>query len=151
MMIVYGTYVFSKFKGYFGDEVECPHCHKNYKKSYVKYSTWAHLCYIPLFPIKIKYASMCPICGWGEELKRKEAKAEMLNSKDEEQRLDTYAKHILAKKPKGIMSVDTSYELYVKDLNKNEAICVVSGITKDTVKEMKKDRGLNKIPIINIE
>lgn len=77
----------------------------------------------------------------GRRIKRKEAKAEMLNSKDEEQRLDTYAKHILAKKPKGIMSVDTSYELYVKDLNKNEEICVVSGITKDTVKEMKKIEG----------
>lgn len=150
-IIMYGTRVFTKHEGYFGEKEECPVCHKIYQKGYVKNSVWAHLNYVPLFPIKKTYFKMCPICGHGIELKSKEAKDEMLNINDlSDQNLEVYAKHILAKKPKGIMSVDTSYELWVKDILTGEEMCIATELSKDIIKRVKKERGLKKIQIINI-
>lgn len=150
-MIMYGTKTFTKFKGYFGDKEECPCCHKTYKKAYVKYTTWFHLDEIPLFPVKSTYYKMCPICGDSIEVNGKQAKSEMISLEEAEtQQLETYAKHILANKPKGIMSVDTSYEFWVKDMVTNEEICIATNLDKDTVKRMKKERGLKNFKIINI-
>lgn len=149
-MIMYGTKVFTKFKGYFGEREECACCHKTYKKSYVKFTTWFHIDEIPLFPVKSTYYKMCPICGDSIEMKGKYAKAEMVvTGEPETQQLETYAKHILANKPKGIMSVDNSYEFWVKDLSTGEEICVATGLTKDVVKRMKKERGLKNFKIID--
>lgn len=93
---------------------------------------------------------MCPICGDSIEMKGKYAKAEMVvTGEPETQQLETYAKHILANKPKGIMSVDNSYEFWVKDLSTGEEICVATGLTKDVVKRMKKERGLKNFKIID--
>ncbi len=85
-VIVYGTHVFTKLAGYFGPREECPFCHRVYQKGYVKNSVWAHLEYIPLFPVKKTYFKMCPVCGRGLELKSKEAKAEMAGSGAEYQK-----------------------------------------------------------------
>ena len=41
-LIVYGTHVFTKFKGYYGMKEECPYCHRKYQKGYVRYSKWVH-------------------------------------------------------------------------------------------------------------
>lgn len=149
-VIIYGTRVFTKLEGYYGEKEECPNCHKVYQKGYVKNSVWAHLDYLPLFPIKKVYFKMCPICGRGYELKKKEAKKEMVNSTISNQSLEVYAKHILANKPKGIMSVDNSYELWVKDLTTGEEICTASNLSKDVIKDIKKERGLKKIQIKDI-
>ena len=150
-VIVYGTHVFTKLAGYFGQREECPFCHRVYKKGYVKNTVWAHLEYIPLFPIKKTYFKMCPVCGRGVELKNKEAKAEMVNSGDGyRQEFEAYAKHILTKKPKGIMSVDNSYEFWIRDLVSGEEILVDSEITKDVVKRIKKSMGYKKVPIIDV-
>ena len=149
-MIIYGTKVFTKFKGYFGEREECACCHKTYKKSYVKFTTWFHIDELPLFPVKSTYYKMCPICGDSIEIKGKYAKAEMVvTGEPETQQLETYAKHILANKPKGFMSVDSSYEFYVKDLSTDEEICVATNLTKDMVKDMKKERGLKNFKIID--
>lgn len=151
MMVVYGTKVFTKFKGYFGEKEECPCCHKSYKKAYVKYTTWAQLECIPLFPVKMRYYKMCPICGDSIELKCKQAKNEMVaNESTENQQLETYAKHILSNKPSGFLSTDMSYELWVRDLTTGEEICISTGIAKSLVKAVKKERGLKKIKIINV-
>lgn len=150
-MILYGTRVFTKQEGYFGEKEECTVCKRVYQKAYVRYKVWAHLNYIPLFPIKKTYFKMCPICGNGQEIKSKEAKAEMLNTKEtSDQNLEVYAKHILANKPKGILSTDTSYELWVKDLSTGEEICVDTDLYKDAVKDIKKERGLKKLEIRNV-
>ncbi len=150
-VIVYGTHVFTKLTGYFGQREECPFCHRVYKKGYVRNSVWAHLEYIPLFPVKKTYFKMCPVCGRGVELKNKEAKAEMISAGEgERQEFEAYARHILAKKPKGIMSTDSSYEFWIKDMVSGEEILVASDITKDTVKRIKKSRGYKKVPIIDV-
>lgn len=147
-VIVYGTHVFTKLMGYYGQREECPACHRVYKKGYVRYTSWAHLEYIPLFPVKKRYFKMCPACGRGMELKSKEAKAEMQNDDGTRQEFEAYAKHILAKKPSGIMSVDNSYEFWVKDLVSGQEILLESDITKDMVKRIKKNMGFKKVPII---
>lgn len=82
------------------------------------------------------------------ELKSKEAKAEMQNDDGTRQEFEAYAKHILAKKPSGIMSVDSSYEFWVKDLVSGQEILLESDITKDMVKRIKKNMGFKKVPII---
>ncbi|MDE7283415.1 MAG: zinc ribbon domain-containing protein [Lachnospiraceae bacterium] len=149
-VIVYGTHVFTKLAGYFGPREECPVCHRVYKKGYVRITRWAHLEYIPLFPYKKTYFKMCPVCGMGVELKNKEAKAEMAVADDGyRQDFEAYAKHVLAKKPTGLLATDNSYEFWIKDLMTGEEIRVESDITKDQVKRIKKNRGYKKVPIVN--
>ena len=149
--IIYGTRYFTKFEGFYGEKEECPYCHKVYKKAYVKYTKWAHICHLPIFPIKKTYFKMCPICSNGVELKSKEGKEEMENANNtDEQKLEAYAKHILIKKPKGILEADRSYEFFIKDLITGEEICVASDLSKDDIKNMKKDRGLKNIQIIDV-
>ena len=147
--IIYGTKTFTKFEGYYGDIKECESCSKAYKKAYVKYTTWAHLNEIPLFPIKKSYNVICPICGHGYSLKGKDAKMEM-NNKDDNQNIKIYAKHILSKKPKKILDPDMSYELYAKDLVSGEETLIATNISKDVVKSFKKDRGIKKLEIIDV-
>lgn len=149
--IVYGTRVFTKLTGYFGPREECPFCHRVYKKGYVKNTVWAHLEYIPLFPVKKTYFKMCPACGRGTTLKSKEAKAEMINANDGyRQEFEAFAKHVLANKPSKLMSTDTSYEFWVRDLVSGEEFLVESELTKKQVKQWKKSRGDKKVPIINV-
>lgn len=149
-MVVYGTRVFTKFAGYFGEKEECQNCHKTYKKRYVKNTTWAHLDYIPLFPVKKTYSVMCPICGEGIELKSKEAKEDMRNPDNTDNpEIELFAKHILEKKPKGIMATDYSYELWARDVATGEEFCIATDITKDVIKNVKKTRAYKKIAIID--
>lgn len=149
-MIVYGTHVFTKHMGYYGKKEECPVCRKIYSKGYVRNMVWAHLEYIPLFPVKWNYFKMCPICGRGVEMKAKQAKAEMEGAENTNQKFEVYAKHILAKKPKKLMAADTSYEVWIKDLITGEETCIVSETCKDVVKDIKKERGLKKIEIKDV-
>lgn len=150
-VIVYGTHVFTKSAGYYGEREECPICHRVYKKAYVKNSVWAHLEYIPLFPVKKTYFKMCPVCGRGTELKSKEAKAEMAGDNfGYRQYFEPYVKHVLAKKPAKFMSVDCSYEFWIKDMITGEEILVASDITKDQVKQIKKSRGYKKVPVMDV-
>ncbi|MCM1181963.1 MAG: hypothetical protein NC337_01145 [Roseburia sp.] len=148
-IIVYGTHVFTKMAGYYGPREECPVCGRSYKKGYVRIRRWAHVEYIPLFPVKTTYFKMCPICGRGVDLKKKEAKAEMAGSRDDGgQAFEAYAKHILANRPSGFMSTDNSYELWLKDLATGEEIRVASELTKKELKKMKKIRGYKQIPVV---
>ncbi len=150
-VIVYGTHVFTKMAGYFGRKEECPVCNRTYKKGFVKISRWVHVEYIPLFPVKTTYFKMCPVCGSGVELKKKEAKSEMSNNNDESrQEFEAFAKHVLANKPSGFMSTDNSYEFWVRDLVSGEEILVETGLTKDQIKRMKKGRGYKKVPVIKV-
>lgn len=147
----YGTRVFSKLLGYYGEAEECPVCHRTYQKGYVKYNKWAHLNFIPIIPTGKRYYAVCPICGNDKELDKKEAKAVIKNTTTpSNQSFNVYAKHIMANKPKGILADDTSYELWVKDLVSNEEVCVATDFTKDTLKDMKLERGLKKIKIIKV-
>lgn len=149
--IMYGTRVSTKFEGYYGNREECTVCHKIYQKAYVKNTVWAHLNYIPLFPVKKYYFKMCPICGRGVELKSRVAKEEIASDNNtSSQNLKVYAKHIIANKPKGFLEVDTSYQVWVKDLSTGEDICIVTDLSKDVVKDIKKERGLKKIDIIDV-
>lgn len=148
--IVYGTHVFTKFKGYYGRREECPICHKIYSKGYVHYMTWAHLEFIPLFPIKNRYIKMCPICGNGIELKSKPAKAEMNNLESVTQNFDVYAKRINVPNPQTGMGTITIYEVWVRDLSNGEETCIASDPNKKIVKNIKKARGLKKIQIYNV-
>ena len=150
-VIFYGTKTFTKFVGYFGEKEECEACHKTYKKAYVRNKVWAHLNDIPHFPMKTFYNKSCPICGHGYSMKNKEAKLEMENSfADENQKIEIYAKHILAKKPKRFLDADMSYEIYAKDLISGEETLIATNISKDVVKSIKKDRGLKTVQIIDV-
>ena len=150
-IIMYGTRVSTKFEGYYGNSEECMECHKTYQKAYVKHTVWTHLNYIPLFPVKKEYFKMCPICGNGIVLKSSEAKEEIESGNDtSSQNLKLYAKHIIAKKPKGLLDVDTSYEVWVKDLSTGEDTCIATDLSKDVVKNIQKERGLKKIEIIDV-
>lgn len=145
--IVYGTHVFTKFKGYYGAKEECPNCNRIYAKGYVRVMVWAHLEYIPLFPIKINYFKQCPICGKGKSLKLSQAKSEMENSARTDQNFEVYAKHFQTDQKKGLFSSDSNYEVWVKDLVSGEDTCVLANVCKATVKEQKKNRGLKKLEI----
>ena len=151
MYFVYGSRTFTSNKGYFGNKETCQHCQKSYIPSYIKVSTWAHFDYIPIFPIKTRYYKMCPICGHNNELTRKEAKPLMINPDNGTQNLKTYAKHVLHNKPEKKLQTDTSYELWVKDLTTGEDICISTGLTKSDIKTSKRNRGLKKIEIIDVE
>lgn len=151
MIYEYGTSVFTKRKGAFGNREECPVCHRVYKKEYIQVSTWGHLCYIPLFPMKKTYFKMCPICGNGFELDKKQGKVEMQNVMDSSvQNVMVFAKHILANKKSGLLASDESYEVWVRDLTTGEEICIVANVSKDIVKKIKKERGLKNLPIYDV-
>lgn len=151
MYFTYGTKVFTKFMGYYGQNEECPVCHKVYKKAYVRHSKWAHFDGIPIFRTKRSYNKLCPICGHGYSVTGKEGKAEMAaGPKDETQKIEVYAKRILAKKPKKLLEQDKSYELWVKDVGRNEETMIADELSKAILKSAKKDRGLKKIPIIEV-
>lgn len=150
MFYYYGVKVFTHFKGYFGDKEECPNCHKVYSKAFIKAKSWAHFDYIPIFPIRTRYYKMCPVCGFNHEMKTKEAKPQMIN-KNENQDIKIYAKHILHNKPTKRFETDTSYELWFKDNTTNEEICISTNLTKENIKNIKRDRGLKKIDIIDVE
>ena len=92
-----------------------------------------------------------PICGNGIELKAKEAKAEMASGSINDQNIQIYAKHFNANKPKGLLAVDTNYEVWVKDVNTGEDIGLVNNIDKDFIKSLKKERGIKIIPIREIQ
>lgn len=150
-MIVYGTRVFTKNQGYYGMAEECSECHSTFPSMFVKNSVWAHLEYIPLFPVKKRYFKMCPICGSGCEMKSKDAKSFMTQfGPVMNVNLLVYARHILANKPKGILSTDSSYEVWVRNMATGQESCIMSGVTKDTVKDVKKSRGLKKLEIIDM-
>lgn len=151
MWFIWGTKVFTSFKGYFGGREECPNCHRSYIPSYVKATTWAHFDYIPIFPVKSKYYKMCPICGHNHELKSQEAKALMINMDNGTQQLAVYARHVLHNKPEKKFQIDNSYELWVKDLVTNEDICVATGLTKENIKNAKKNRGIKAMDIIDVQ
>ncbi len=150
MIIIYGTKVFTKNMGYYGEKAQCESCGKEYPYSFVKISTWFHICYIPLFPVKKTYYKMCPVCSAGVEMKSKAAKAEMKSLQKTDCQLQIYAKHVLANKPKKFLASDTSYELWAKDAATGADFCITTGITKGKIKEIKKARGLKAIPIVEV-
>ena len=144
-MVVYGSHVFPKFVGYFGEKVLCPNCHKTYKPAYVKNSVWGHIYYIPLIPLKTYYNKICPVCGYGDMLKKKDAMVEMAKPTDDSrQEFQYYAKHILANKSTKMLQADTSYEIYAKDLVSGEETCILAGVPKGRVKGVKKMFGLKE-------
>ena len=149
MLVVYGTHVFTKFLGYFGQPEECAQCHKKYKKSMVRVKRWAHLEFIPIFPCGSSYFYSCPICGFGTELKKKDGKAIIEAPSDpHQQNIQIYAKHVAANRPTKKFAVDSSYELWARDLITGEDFCVRNGQTRDNLKSEKKSRGLKDIPVV---
>lgn len=147
----YGTRVFSKLMGYFGPKQECDQCHRAYTRAIVKYSTWFHFDYIPIIPTKTQYVKMCPICGAGFELLKADAKQEMQAGNNGFPGFEPHAKHIMANKPKGLLATDNSYELWLKDLSTGEDIIIASEITKEDIKNLKKERGYKKVPMEKID
>lgn len=148
-LIVYGTHVFTKFKGYYGRREECPICHKVYSKGYVHYMKWAHIEFIPIFPVKNRYIKMCPICGNGIELKSKQAKEEMNSLESITQNFEVYAKRINIINPQTGRATNTIFEVWVRDLSNGEETCIASDTSQKIVKTVKKARGLKNIQIYN--
>ncbi len=146
MLYVYGTHVFTKFMGYFGQVEECAQCHKQYKKSMVRIKKWAHLDYIPIFPCGTSYFYACPVCGAGKQLKKADARAIMDAPSDpRQQNLQVYAKCVIADPTKN----KKSYELWVRDLITGEDVCVRNNLTKAFIKQEKKNRGLKELSIVD--
>lgn len=147
MFIEYGTTTFAKNYGYFGEKEECLNCHKTYVPEFIRMKTWAHLSMVPIFPMKTRYYKSCPVCGASHELKSSEAKPLMVNQ-NTEQSLTPYIKHVLKNKP--TKGVDTSYEVWVKDNVTGEEFCVRTGVMKNQIKDIRKDRGLKKIETVEV-
>ena len=148
-MYTYGTKVFTKSMGYFGQIEECPQCHKKYKKEMIRAKKWAHFDEIPIIPAGTSYYFACPVCGLGKQLDKKDAEAIMQAPSDpHQQSLETYAKRLVAKKPKKLLDPDKSYELWVRDLITGEDMLVKADLSKMEINMEKKDRGLKKMQII---
>ncbi len=137
--------------GYLGQEESCGACGRTYKKALMKYTSWFHIYYIPLIPYKKTYFNMCPICGAGYDVDKNTAKSLIQAGGVGHPGFEVFAKHILANKQKGLFKADTSYELWVKDLATGEEICIEQNIEKERVNEVKRVRGLKKVPIIDIK
>lgn len=151
-IFIYGTKVFTKAMGYYGPAEECPNCHKVYSKSFVRAKTWAHLDYVPLFPVKTRFFQECPICGLGQEMKSKEAKAQMLSlGAAQGQSLSFFARHLVKNKPKGLLATDNTYELWVKDEVTGQELCLGTQLTKDDIKRRKKNRAIKNLPIFDVK
>jgi len=52
----------------------CNHCHNIDNWYLIKISTWFTLFFVPIFPYKINYLLVCPICSWGIELEKNDFK-----------------------------------------------------------------------------
>ena len=150
-MVIYGTHVFTKFEGYYGEKKQCPNCQKIYKPAFVKNSIWGHIYYIPLIPIKSYYDVICPICGVGTTMKKKEAKQLMMLPNDGiQQSIKYYAKHVLANKPEKKFQTDKSYEIWAKDEMTGEETCIAVNLVKGAIGNTKKKFGIKEIPIIDV-
>lgn len=141
MFILYGTKVFNKIIGYFGEECECPNCHKKYKRRLLKSNSWIHIFYIPFLPLGSSYKAICPMCFKQEKLKRKQVR-ELKKLPDESgQSIDTYIIH----------HSDDKYEIWVKDMNGKEELCVLNNLNKTQIKNFKKNMGLKNIETKEVE
>ena len=148
MFFTYGTKYFTKFLGYYGQVEPCINCGKNYSPAFVQSKKWGHFDYIPLIPMGKKILKMCPICGNAVELSTEQAKAYM-NLRNDNQKIELYFRHVLSNKPQGMLSVDNSYELWCKDFNMGQEFLVFNGLTKDDVKDIKKQRGQKNLAVID--
>lgn len=149
MVIMYGTRTFLKVLGDFGHQETCQICGKMYARRYIRTRTWFHITYIPLIPCKTVYYKVCPICANAQEIHKRAVESMIAITAN--QKLAYYARHILAKKPKGIFATDRSYELWVKDLATGEEICIASDVDKDEVKNRKQALGLKNLEFITVE
>lgn len=140
--IVYGTYHFTKLMGYFGEPTTCPVCRRTYKQAIVKDVKWGHVDYIPLLPMGSQYIQECPICAEDKNLTKKLAQNIMNKPGDgAEQKLTPFVRYDKPNKYR---------EFIIKDEASGEEICVASGISKSDCKHIAKDRGLKKVPIIEM-
>ncbi len=85
----------------------------------------------------------CPNCG------KTYSKALMIN-KNENQNFYYYAKHILKNKPTGVLTPDNSFEFWIKDVLTNEEFLIFANITKEQIKNIKKNMGIKNLNIIDI-
>lgn len=139
-VVYYGTYHFTKLVGYFGDDVPCNRCGKQYKPAVIKDRKWGYIDYIPLLPLGSKYVRTCPICAESVVLPKKAAKNIIKGT-------------AAAQEFKGIIKYDkpNKYrEFFVKDMVSGEEFCVATGVGKDECKYMAKERGLKKPEVENI-
>ncbi|MCR4581715.1 MAG: zinc ribbon domain-containing protein [Bacilli bacterium] len=148
MIIIYGVETFTKHMGFFGPVETCPNCSRSYSPAYVRSRTWFHLTYIPIFPVKTCYYKTCPVCGNSVELDKKTAKSLMINP-NYSQSVCMYARHILSLKPAKLFDPDNSYELWFKDFITNQEFCVFAGLSKEQIKNIKKNMGLKQFQIID--
>lgn len=143
MLIFYGVKIFNKIKGYFGNIHECENCHRKYRYRLLKTSKWIHIMFIPLIPIGSKYKKICPICYKQEEISKKEAK-ELMNMPDNgSQNVQTYVIHHINNK--------NGYEIWTKDINGKEEVCVLNNLNKTQINNFKKNMGLKNIVIKETE
>lgn len=71
-MIIYGTNVFNKLLGFFGEVHERESCHIKYRSRLLRRKTWMHIMFIFFCPFGTKYKKVCPICFKQEELTKKQ-------------------------------------------------------------------------------
>ncbi len=136
-MIIYGTKVFNKILGYFGEEHECENCHKKYRSRLLRIKTWMHIMFIPFCPFGTKYKKICPICYKTETITKKEAKKLMELPDTTGQSIETYIIHHTGNKD--------GYEIWVNDTIKNKKYCVLKDLNKTQINNFKKNMGLKKI------
>ncbi|MGN0403056.1 MAG: hypothetical protein ACI4HQ_12470 [Acetatifactor sp.] len=133
-VIYYGVHYFNHNKGSYGARMACPSCGKEYRRVYIKQSKWFHIDYIPLIPLVPDYVKICPVCGDGEKVKGRDAKAEIAAGEgNNASELKPYVKHVKAEK---------KYEFWYKDLGTGEDMFLFGGLKKGDLKRELKARGL---------
>jgi zinc-ribbon family len=51
----------------------CNRCQRPSAHALIKLRTWFTLFFVPVFPVSIRYATVCPMCGVGTKIKKDQA------------------------------------------------------------------------------
>lgn len=73
MFIVWGNHSFKKVMGQTGPYT-CQRCGNQHYFQILRVAKWFTLFWIPIFPYSFKYFLACPICNFGRQMAKDEAK-----------------------------------------------------------------------------
>lgn len=73
MFIIWGTRHLEKELGNTQKTYQCSHCNNASRYRVFRRRTWFALFWIPIIPLSSKYFVTCPICNYGNKIKKEEA------------------------------------------------------------------------------
>ncbi len=73
MFIIWGFRNTEKILGYTEQPYRCTHCNNVAHHKVFRRIHWFTLFWIPIIPTSFKYFGCCPICNYGQQLKKEQA------------------------------------------------------------------------------